>query len=327
MITSKNPLISVLIPAYNSAKFIDRAIKSILNQEYDNWEIIIVDDGSTDSTGLIVDGYTKSHDRITTIHQQNRGYIYTNNFLATKATGEYVLFLDSDNWLESNDVLSKAVEAIILYSVDVVCLPCSYIFENKKQPHKVLPILKEDCLCNDYHAVSEAIKSGTIFVHTHGGKIIKRTLLDGLQLSGCPTGADSRFFSAILARSNTVYCLSKPSMFVEVRPHSLSDVRYDSLFYLGWIKESENDFWVYYEEKRKKQNIIFYQLSLLLKMYVDYIFSPDRTKDGLRYCSKLFWSNRPLFHAVYPNIKFWLLCRHYNLYRCFYKIINSNKES
>ena len=88
-------LISVIIPAYNHAKYLSEAIQSVLNQTYQNFEILIVDDGSTDNTRQVVQNYTDQ--RIKYIYQENRGLAASRNAGLRVTQGEYVAFLDADD--------------------------------------------------------------------------------------------------------------------------------------------------------------------------------------------------------------------------------------
>lgn len=114
-----NPKVSIIIPAYNVEKYISRGIESCLNQTYSNIEIVIVDDGSSDKTFDIILDYCSRDRRIVSIHQENQGVSVARNNALDKSNGEYVLFLDSDDWLE-NDAVSSLVNSI----VDKDCLVC-----------------------------------------------------------------------------------------------------------------------------------------------------------------------------------------------------------
>lgn len=93
-------LISVIIPAYNAQEYIDECIESIIRQTYGNFEIIIVDDGSKDKTGEICDKWQKSDQRIKVYHIPNSGPAYARNFGKNKAQGDYVTFIDADDWID-----------------------------------------------------------------------------------------------------------------------------------------------------------------------------------------------------------------------------------
>lgn len=94
--------ISIIIPAYNVEKYIHQSVDSVLRQTYKNLEIIIVDDGSKDSTGKIADEYSKMDNRIKVIHQPNQGLPTARNVGMEIATGKYLMFLDSDDFFEDN---------------------------------------------------------------------------------------------------------------------------------------------------------------------------------------------------------------------------------
>ncbi len=95
-------LVSVIIPVYNVEDYLRECVDSILEQTYGNFEIILVDDGSTDSSGEICDEYVDKDERVTVIHQKNSGPSKTRNTGLENATGKYIYFLDSDDYIESN---------------------------------------------------------------------------------------------------------------------------------------------------------------------------------------------------------------------------------
>lgn len=97
-----NNTISVVVPVYNVEKYIDKCIESILKQTYNNLEIIIVDDGSTDSSGQICDEYQKKDSRIRTIHQKNGGLLNARYIGVSEANCEYVTFVDGDDWIDAH---------------------------------------------------------------------------------------------------------------------------------------------------------------------------------------------------------------------------------
>ena len=96
-----NELISVIIPAYNVEKYIEKCVDSITNQTYKNLEIILVDDGSTDNTGRLCDCFAKNDQRIKVIHKQNGGLSDARNFGIDIAKGKYILLIDSDDYVDS----------------------------------------------------------------------------------------------------------------------------------------------------------------------------------------------------------------------------------
>ena len=93
------PKISVIVPVYNVENYVSKCIESIINQTYSNLEIIIVDDGSTDKSGEICEYYAKRDDRIVLVHQENQGLSMARNNALDIAKGEYIGFVDSDDWI------------------------------------------------------------------------------------------------------------------------------------------------------------------------------------------------------------------------------------
>lgn len=110
---------SVLVPAFNAGKYLSRALDSVLNQTYKDFEIILIDDGSTDSTSQICDEYGEKYPFIHAYHQKNMGILKTRAELVKKANGKYVFWLDQDDYLEPT-LLEKAVKAFESSNADIV---------------------------------------------------------------------------------------------------------------------------------------------------------------------------------------------------------------
>lgn len=102
-------LISVIIPAYNVEKYLRQCLESVLNQTYTNYEVIMVDDGSTDSSGMICDEYAEKDSRFFVIHKENGGLSNARNTGYDASHGEYIYFMDSDDWIE-NTTLEKLIQ-------------------------------------------------------------------------------------------------------------------------------------------------------------------------------------------------------------------------
>ena len=113
------PLLTVVIPVYNVEKYLDRCLKSILIQEWKNYDIILVDDGSTDRSSQICDDYVKAYDFISVIHKENGGLSEARNTGISQAKGEYVYFPDSDDWLEPDTFIALA-EALESQKFDII---------------------------------------------------------------------------------------------------------------------------------------------------------------------------------------------------------------
>ena len=96
---SAAPKVSIIVPVYNAEKALRRCVDSILNQEFTDFEVILVDDGSKDSSGAICDGYAAADSRVRVLHKENTGVSDTRNMALDMARGAYLQFLDSDDWI------------------------------------------------------------------------------------------------------------------------------------------------------------------------------------------------------------------------------------
>lgn len=122
-------LVSVIIPVYNVEKYLKKCLDSIINQTYKCLQIIIIDDGSTDLSGHICDEYAKKDNRITVIHQNNAGAANAKNTGLDNIKGDYLTFVDSDDWVELKWI-EKMVNAMDRYDVDVVECGFDNVFMN-----------------------------------------------------------------------------------------------------------------------------------------------------------------------------------------------------
>lgn len=111
-------LVSVIIPVYNVEKYIDKCINSVLNQSYRNIEIILIDDGSTDSSGEICEEYAQKDNRIIVIHKQNEGVSTARNTGMSIAKGDYICFSDADDYLMP-DYVEYLLNIALLHKVDI----------------------------------------------------------------------------------------------------------------------------------------------------------------------------------------------------------------
>lgn len=126
----KNPIISIIVPVYNVEEYLRTCIDSLINQTYTNIEIILVDDGSTDHSPNICDYYEEKYHNVVTIHKENGGNTSARKCGMAHAKGEYLLFVDSDDWVEPN-MCEYMMECVFEYNADVV--RCALITEGNEK--------------------------------------------------------------------------------------------------------------------------------------------------------------------------------------------------
>lgn len=116
---------SVIVPVYNVEKYLDQCVQSVINQDFKNWELLLIDDGSTDASSKMCDEYAENDDRITVIHKENGGASEARNCGLDNSSGEFVLFLDSDDYWNNNNALNEINDKITLSNCDVVIFGCT----------------------------------------------------------------------------------------------------------------------------------------------------------------------------------------------------------
>ena len=110
--------ISVVVPVYNVEQYLEKCVNSIINQTYKNLEIILVDDGATDKSGKLCDELAKLDNRIMVYHKKNGGLSDARNYGVERATGDYIGFVDSDDYIDA-EMYEKLYEALKKENVDV----------------------------------------------------------------------------------------------------------------------------------------------------------------------------------------------------------------
>lgn len=121
------PTFSIIVPVYNVEQYLEKCIESVLGQTYPDFELILVDDGSTDSSGKICDHYQAKDPRLHVIHKENAGVSVARNVGIDQAHGEYICFIDSDDWIENN-YLSEIKGEIADF--DILFFGCVWHYED-----------------------------------------------------------------------------------------------------------------------------------------------------------------------------------------------------
>lgn len=174
---SEQPLISIIVPIYNVEKYLVKCIESIINQTLSNIEIILVDDGSTDNCGIIIDGYAKKDSRIKVIYKNNGGQSSARNMGLDIARGKYIGFVDSDDWID-NDMYENLYKSIIESNADICVCGRQACLENGEVTNK-------NCIDNELidfgkKSLKEYIVDRLFYKHTVvvWNKLYKKEIID-----------------------------------------------------------------------------------------------------------------------------------------------------
>lgn len=186
-------MISVIIPVYNTEKYISRCVESVINQTYQNFEVILVDDGSTDESARICDEWVEMDTRITSIHQKNQGVSAARNNGLDVSKGEFISFIDSDDWLET-EMFQRMIDAIIQFDAEIAA--CDF-YEYKDSENGKAECLKknvwgkyqQNTLLEGKVLICELCKTMTLW-----NKILKRSLIAEKRFDPALSYGEDAFF-------------------------------------------------------------------------------------------------------------------------------------
>lgn len=201
--------VSIIVPAYNSADYLPKCIESLQTQTLSDYEILLINDGSTDATGIICDSYAERDSRIRTFHQSNNGLSEARNFGIREALGEYVLFVDSDDWIASDTCISlyqKALEE----NADIVLSTMSY-WNADNTTYKVgdkLGLFSQEVVMNGGNCLRRMLKTGC-YTPMVCGNLYRKQFLDtfNLRFSG-RVHEDERFSPIVIYYAERVTYLT-----------------------------------------------------------------------------------------------------------------------
>ena len=168
-----NPFFSIVIPVYNTVKELRRCVDSVMTQTFADFELILVDDGSTDGSGVLCDELSAEDSRIKTIHRENGGCSEARNTGVRNATGDYMLFVDSDDMWDDTNALCDIYGIVRDNPVDVVCFGVSIYNENGELVKTRKPVLTEDAAGNKFETVKHLVYTNQYF-STSYVKVLRR---------------------------------------------------------------------------------------------------------------------------------------------------------
>ncbi len=212
------PLISVIVPVYNVEPYLRKCVDSILNQTYRNLEVILVDDGSPDGCPAICDEYAEKDARVRVIHKVNGGQSDARNAGLKNACGEYVTFVDSDDWVDL-----KLYETVMQQlPFEAALFGCTYVYPETGEIQENSPNEQSTVLTwsTDGEKVEELVNR-SLFGYACN-KVYSRTILQGLSFSNLKLREDLLFNIAVFARTKKIKLLDHAGYFyVQHRESSL----------------------------------------------------------------------------------------------------------
>jgi glycosyltransferase involved in cell wall biosynthesis len=198
-------LISIIIPVYKVESYLVKCVESVMNQSYRNLEIILVDDGSPDNCGEICDQFASIDNRIKVIHKENGGLSSARNAGLKIATGDFIGFVDSDDWIEKcmyEYLVAKAIQE----DADIVQCGFQAVFPNGKIERQYL---FEDERYTTNQAILDAYFSQTKINVVVWNKLYKRDLIKDIRMVEGRLNEDTMFSLEVMLQSNKVVSIGK----------------------------------------------------------------------------------------------------------------------
>ncbi|MEQ2525821.1 glycosyltransferase [Robertmurraya yapensis] len=214
------PKVSVIVPIYKVEKYIHQCVKSIVNQTYPNLEIILVNDGSPDHCGKIAEQYAEQDNRVTVIHKENGGLSDARNAGTKYVTGEYTLFVDSDDWL-ALDMIEKLVNISLTYQADVVQSAFYYAFEQYLLfDHRYFSKTAPPLILDNQSLMFELVTNEKV-KNFAWGKLYKSRLIQDIPFKKGVLFEDVFWAHQVMQRVNTYVLLHEPYVYYRQRSDSI----------------------------------------------------------------------------------------------------------
>lgn len=175
-----NGLVSIIVPIYNVEQYLDICLSSIEKQSYQNWEAILVNDGSTDNSKLICQKFVDEDPRFKYYYQANAGLSGARNFGLDNANGDYVIFVDSDDYLDS-DALNNLLHGLVQYNADMIIGSHIDFYGNGFSSENCDSISKEYKLITCGTALDGLFGSDHMVYGASWGKLYKRTIFNNIR--------------------------------------------------------------------------------------------------------------------------------------------------
>lgn len=198
------PLVSIIVPVYNIEKYISKCIESVLSQTFKDWELILVDDGSTDNSGKICDEYALKDNRIKVIHKENEGVTATRDKGVKEAQGEFLFFIDGDDYITDNALellinKQKENDADLVKGNISQVHPDGEIITTMNYSHEPLTITGEDFI---EYIIGK-------YFWCLAGTLVKKNLLNNIFIPSITSGEDLIYLLQIAYKSKTCHIFNE----------------------------------------------------------------------------------------------------------------------
>lgn len=282
-------MVSIIVPVYNVEKYLQRCLDSCFSQTCKDIEVIAVDDGSTDASGKMLDKYALLEPRLKVVHQHNRGVVYAREVALLESKGDYICFVDSDDYI-TQDMIHVLLEIALKFNYDIVS--CDFYICNEKKEGKVL---RENSLIGPEK--EDALASILLRKCTWSlcGKLFRRCLFDSVKMPyGLKIGEDGLVCFQAYSNSNKVAAVKTPCYNYIQRSSSVTHVKDRALslhiieFMLQIIKMKDKYHWgantnIPMKTFLASQIYVYYVNGGELNTLIKYLGIPFTIREMIRY--------------------------------------------
>lgn len=323
-----NPLISIIIPVFNVEKYIEKCVNSLLDQTYKNIEIILINDGSADNSGAVCESLAKNDSRIVVLHQNNSGVSAARNNGLDVMKGEFVTFVDSDDYVDSQ-FIECLYNALSINNADIAT--CGHyrvefdgslkkIYHLSDNPEEIICMSGKDSIINIFY---EKICSAS-----SGSKLYKRELFKNLRFPDYIMGEDTFVVYHTFKDSTLIAHTNKPLYYYVQHSDSVTNNKSNFFKFYDYVKLYdhiinsdasdrsseyfrslanrliENNFWVYMK-LRNCPNMFFSEKKHIednIKKYRKYVINNPLAKPRIRIACLLSCCGMSVLNQVYDKI-------------------------
>lgn len=318
--------VSVIVPVYNVEKYLDRCIKSVIQQTYKNMEIILVDDGAKDKSGEMCDAWAAKDPRVTVFHQKNGGVSKARNTGINKATGEYLIFVDSDDVI-APDMVEHLIWLLESENADIAMCGLYHIFDESN-----ISFESKDAEVNSFDRVS-AIRElwyQTSFLPSVWGKVYKRDIFGELRFTEGILFEDVDLLHKLFWKSGKIVYQDVPLYGYVHRENSITTTRFserdcdimmiaESL--LQFARENESGlipaaqsyavtaaFRIYLNAPRENETFNEYlsKAKQILSQYGKLVMKDRAARNKTKWALILYFYFRPLLNVAYKRKNRWM---------------------
>lgn len=292
--------LSIVIPIYNTSKYLDQCFNSIRIQRYENYEVILVNDGSTDNSEKICLDITKKDKRFKYFKKTNGGLSSARNVGLDRAEGDFIWFIDSDDYIEK-DSFEIIVKSIITYNADVIICGRYKDYGNKK--NKVFES-KKDKTYKQRTVIYEML-SGRKMDFSSCDKIFRKELWGSVRFPLGITSEDMVAIPKVIKKSNIIVKIKECLYYYRYTPNSITTAAFNS--HTFDTLDILNDFETEFSSKKVKESLSFDSFKITQYLYYiqKLIFLNNEKRDKLNFWKYVsFFRKKLVIILLNPHIKF-----------------------